>query len=85
MGDVVLHLPVESNEDVLFGAFVSRFMESRSTEIERCAVSSDAPYLMIRSDPALGEEMRVLIFQEDSAANAFSSGWAKARLEGQAA
>jgi hypothetical protein len=40
---------------------------------------------MIRSDPALGEEMRVLIFQEDSAANAFSSGWAKARLEGQAA
>jgi hypothetical protein len=79
MGDVVLQLPVETNEDHLFGAYVSRFMESRSTEVERMAASSDAPYLMIRSDPAVGDDVRILIFQEDRAASAFSSGWAQAR------
>jgi len=85
MGDVVLHLPVEANEDVLFGAFVSRFMESRSIEVERLAASSDAPYLMIRSDPALGDAVRVLIFQEHGAASAFSSGWDRERRRGKAA
>jgi hypothetical protein len=79
MGDVVLQLPVQTNEDHLFGAYVSRFMESRSNEVERMAASSDAPYLMIRSDPAVGDDVRILIFQEHSAASAFSTGWAQAR------
>jgi hypothetical protein len=82
MADVVLQLPVESNEDLLFGAYVDRFMESRSSDVERYAEASDAPYLMIRSDPAVGEAVRILIFQEDAAANDFSSGWAKARAKG---
>jgi hypothetical protein len=84
MTDVVLELPVQPNEDHLFGAYVSRFMENRSTDIERYAACSDAPYLMIRSDPAVGDEVRILIFQERSAAHAFSSGWAKARAQRQA-
>ncbi|HTI67450.1 MAG TPA: hypothetical protein VL460_07905 [Caulobacteraceae bacterium] len=82
MGDVVLQLPVETNEDLLFGAYVDRFMESRSNDVERFAVSSDAPYLMIRSDPAVGAAVKILIFQEHGAATAFSSGWAKARAKG---
>lgn len=77
MADIVLQLPVGSSEDMLFGAFVSRFMESRASEVEQ----SDAPYLMIRSDPAVGDDVRILIFQEDAAASAFSSGWAKARSQ----
>ena len=79
MTDVVLQLPVENSEDVLFGAFVSRFMERRANEVERYAASSDAPYLMIRSDPAVGDEVRILIFQEPAAASDFSSEWARAR------
>lgn len=82
MGDVVLQLPVESSEDLMFGAYVDRFMQSRSTDVERFAASSDAPYLMIRSDPAVGDEVRILIFQEHGAARAFSSGWAQARARG---
>ena len=79
MADVVLQLPVYAAEEVLFGAFVSRFMETRANDVERYAASSDAPYLMIRSDPAMGDEVRILIFQEHSAASEFSSEWARAR------
>jgi len=82
MADVVLKLPIREGEEAqLFGSYLNRFMESRSSEAERMAPFSDAPYLMIRSDPGLTEDMKVLIFQERSAASAFSSGWAKARNE----
>ena len=81
MGDVVLQLPVETNEDMLFGAYVNRFIESRAYEVERFSVSSDAPYLMIRQDPALGDQVRILIFQESDTASDFSSGWAEARVQ----
>jgi len=83
MTDVVLHLPVDTGEDVLFGAFVSRFMETRANDVERYAAYSDAPYLMIRSDPAVGDQVRILIFQEHSAASDFSSEWARARAGGK--
>lgn len=79
MADVMLQLPVGTSEDGLFGAYVNRFMESRSIDIERYAAISDAPYLMIRQDPAVGDEVRILIFQEHQAASAFSNGWARAR------
>jgi hypothetical protein len=85
MTDVVLQLPVDTGEDLLFGAYVSRFMETRANDVERCAASSDAPYLMIRSDPAVGDQVRILIFQEHGAASDFSSGWARARARGRAA
>jgi hypothetical protein len=81
MAEVVLQLPVAANEDLVFGRFLDRFMESRSREVERMAASSDAPYLMIHTDPALGETMRVLTFQEEDAAFAFSRGWAAARAQ----
>jgi hypothetical protein len=84
MTDVVLQLPVGTSEDLLFGAFVNRFMESRSTDVERYAAVSDAPYLMIRQDPAVGDDVRILIFQEHQAASAFSNGWAKARARAEA-
>jgi hypothetical protein len=80
MTDIVLTLPIEAGEEaLLFGSFLNRFMESRSSEAERMAESSDAPYLMLRSDPGDGQDIKVLIFQERSVASAFSAGWAKAR------
>jgi hypothetical protein len=80
MTDVVLTLPIETGEEAqLFGTFFNRFMESRSSEAERMAESSDAPFLMLRSDPGPSGDIKVLIFQETSVAAAFSAGWAKVR------
>ena len=84
MTDVVLTLPVKTGEEsILFGRFLNRFMESRSCEALQMAASSDAPYMMIRSDPLDGQELKVLTFQEKSVASAFSADWAK--LSGAAA
>jgi hypothetical protein len=76
MTDVVLTLPVKAGEEaLLFGRFLNRFMESRSFEAEQMAAESDAPYMMVRSDPLDGQELKVLTFQEKSVASAFSAGW----------
>ena len=78
MSDVVLNLPVKAGEEaMLFGRFLNRFMESRSEEAEKMAAFSDAPYMMVRSDPMDGEDLKVLTFQETSVASAFSAGWTK--------
>jgi hypothetical protein len=83
MTDVVLTLPVKAGEEALmFGRFLNRFMESRSFEAERMAANSDAPYMMVRSDPLDGQELKVLTFQEKSVASAFSAGWAMLRKGG---
>ena len=77
MTDVVLRLPVADEDDQLFGRYLNRFMEDRSDDAERMADTSDAPYMMISSDPL--QACKVVVFQERSAASAFSSGWAEAR------
>ena len=83
MADVVLTVPVQLGEEAqLFGSFFNRFMEKCSKEAERLASSIDAPYLMMRSDPAVGHEVKVLTFQEHSVASDFSSGWAEVRTQG---
>ena len=80
MTDVVVTVPVnEGEESLLFGEYLNGFVESRSFEADRLAPISDAPYLMMRSDPGVGQEIKVLTFQERSAARDFSSGWASAR------
>lgn len=79
MAEVVLQLPVEINEDLLFGRFLDRFIEARASDVDRLSTTSDAPYVMIHSDPNLGDSVRVITFQEAAAANDFSSGWARAR------
>ena len=82
MADVVVTLPVRIGEEAqLFGRYLNGFMESRSFEAESMASFSDAPYLMMRSDPGEVEEIKVLTFQERSVASDFSSGWANARTQ----
>ena len=86
VSDVVIQFPVRRGEEAqLFGAYLSEFMERRTDEAERCAADSDAPYLMIRSDPFTDVEFKVLTFQQQSAAQAFSTGWAIARTRRAAA
>jgi hypothetical protein len=80
MTDVVIKLPVHDGAEAeLFGDFLNRFIHDSSSLADQQAADSDAPYLMVRSDPMRDLEMKVLIFQESSAAVAFSDGWAQAR------
>jgi hypothetical protein len=79
MGDVVVRLPVRGSEEAqLFGDYLSQFLESRGLEADLWAANSDAPFLMVHSDPLAEVEMKVITFQERHAAQAFSQGWAKA-------
>jgi hypothetical protein len=80
MTDVVLKLPIQPGEEAIhFGRYLSRFMESFPTETQEQADEGDAPRLMIRADPVAGEEAKILIFQENGLADAFSAGWARVR------
>jgi hypothetical protein len=80
MGDVIVKLPVHDGEEAqLFGSFLSTFIEGCSPLAELWAAQSDAPYLMVRSDPQSDVEMKVLIFQEPDAALDFSRGWDEAK------
>ena len=80
MSEVVIELPVDLGDEAqAFGAYVSRFMESRSDEAERYALVGEAPYFMMRSDPLYDRELKVITFQQPSAARAFSKGWALER------
>ena len=79
MTDVVIKFPVKLGAEAeLFGDYLNRFIQDSSPIADRNA-DSDAPYLMVRSDPLPDQELKVLIFQESSAAAAFSNGWAQAR------
>ncbi len=73
MADVVITLPVRSGaEDELFGSYFNRFLESRCRP-EPC--DADAPFVMLRSDPAYEPPVKTVIFQEHDMAAEFSSGW----------
>ena len=81
MSDVVVKLPVRDDEEAqLFGDYLSRFLQSRDQEAELWAANSDAPYVMVHSDPLTDVEMKVITFQERRAAAAFSQGWAEAQI-----
>ncbi len=76
MSDVVIQLPVQTGEESeLFGAYLAEFMEGCLGEADRWAEDNDAPYLMVRSDPLIDVEVKVLTFQQPSAAQAFCVGW----------
>lgn len=80
MSDVVVKLPLRNLEEAqLFGVYLSRFLQSCDRAAERWAANSDAPYVMVHSDPLADIEMKVVTFQERQAAADFYQGWAQAR------
>jgi hypothetical protein len=80
MADVVVTLPIQIGEEsTLFGRYLNTFMESRSFEADELAQTCDAPFMMVRSDPGDGQEIKVLIFQHTEMASEFSTGWAQTR------
>ncbi len=82
MTDVVLRLPIQPGlEAQEFGLYLSEFMEQRSPWAEQHAAEADAPFMMIRGDPASGEEAKVVIFQEHRLASSFSAGWERRRAQ----
>ncbi len=79
MGDVVVKLPVRPGEEAeLFGSFLNSFIEGCGPQAELWAANSDAPYVMVRSDPQHGLDLKVLTFQETRVARDFAQGWAEA-------
>jgi hypothetical protein len=85
MTDVVLKLPIQPGEEAhLFGQYLAEFMARSLRWAEPRAATANAPFLMIRGDPASGQEAKVLIFQEDRLARAFSNGWDRRRGAGSA-
>ncbi len=85
MSDVVIQFPVRPGEESqLFGVYLAEFMEGCANDAEQCAADSDAPYLMVRTDPMQDVEVKVLTFQQTSAAQAFSQGWALAKTRRRA-
>jgi len=82
MGDVVVRLPISGNDEaLLFGNVLATFIERCGPRAELWAAESDAPYLMVRSDPQPDVEIKVLIFQEQRAAQDFAQRWSKARSD----
>ena len=80
MTDVIVKLPVRNSEEAqLFGDYLSRFLQSCDEQAELWAANSDAPYVMVHSDPLTDIEMKVVTFQARHAAAAFSQGWAEAQ------
>jgi hypothetical protein len=80
MSDVIVKLPLRTGEEAqLFGSFLSKFLEGCYQAADLWAANSDAPYIMIHSDPLTDMEMKVVTFQERRVARAFSQGWAQAR------
>ena len=81
VSDVVVRFPVrEGREAQLFGTYLSEFMARLARQAELLAGDGDAPCLMVRSDPLADCELKELIFQLDSDAQDFSSGWDRARM-----
>ena len=85
MTDIVLTVPVcDGEEDRLFGRFLDRFIEAASAALAAGDgdAGSDAPLLMVRSDPLPGGAIKQVIFQEPGTADAFSRGWSRALTRG---
>ena len=77
MSDVIVQFPVRAGREAqLFGTYLASFMETLSNNPALAA--ADAPWLMVRSDPLKDVDVKVLTFQEASAASDFTSGWKRA-------
>ena len=75
----MITLPVRPGEKAqAFGDYLNRFVETRSAEVLNDA-EADAPYVMVRTEFGPLGEVKTVIFQEQPAAAAFSSGWLRAR------
>jgi hypothetical protein len=84
MSDVVVELAVSTGAEAdLFGEYFQRFVDRAF--IQAMTSDTDAPLLMLRSDPMQDREVKVVIFQERAAADAFTTGWALVRAGGDAA
>jgi hypothetical protein len=86
MTDVVIKLPIKTDQEAnLFSTYLNRFMQGRSAVVDDLPEATDAPYLIVHSDPSLDRELKVVTFQNLGAARAFSVGWERARgaLDGE--
>lgn len=80
MTDIVVRCELKDDaEQAAFGAYLSRFIESLAEEMARIADRLEAPFLMVRSEPQVQGDLRVITFQEPGAARDFAAGWRRVR------
>lgn len=80
MSDVVVRLPIRDEaEEQAFTRYLSGFVSSLVDDAMRLASVLDAPLLMVRSEPQMSGDLRVLTFQQPAVARLFASGWSLAR------
>ena len=85
MTDFVLRLPIrDADENRAFGGYLAHFLESRAGEVDRLAAQMDAPYVMVRDEPTLDADLRIVVFQLRRAAQAFAEGWERLCAEARA-
>ena len=80
MTDIVVRCELKDEaESEAFGAYLSRFVEAAASEIAAIADRLEAPFLMVRSEPQVHGDLRVVTFQEADTARDFTAGWRRAR------
>lgn len=74
MKDVTVEVAVHTGEeDELFGETVNRFVELNQGE------SSDAPFMMVKSEYRAGALYKTVIFEDDAPASEFETLWRRQR------
>lgn len=80
MTDVVLTLPIQEGDEArLFGTYLQDYMQALATDSRLMSPGSEAPFLMVHSNPSTIGEVKVITFQETHLASEFSIGWDRAR------
>lgn len=80
MTDVVLTLPIQEGDEArLFVSYLQDYMHALETDATLMSPDSEAPFLMVHSNPSSAGEIKVITFQETHLASEFSVGWDRAR------
>lgn len=75
-GDVVLKMTLRTLEEgEAFAGFLTRFLDGCGEAMDRLTAPTEAPFMMVTSEPAGDSDLRTVTFQEPALAAAFSKGW----------
>jgi hypothetical protein len=82
VGDVVLKMSLRTLEEAdAFSGFLTRFLGACGEAVDHLAAPSEAPFVMVTTEPGPETDLRTVTFQEPDLAAAFARGWDCARGE----
>jgi hypothetical protein len=81
--EVVLRMTLRTLEEAeVFSRVLTRFLETCVTAVDRLVSPTEAPFVMVTSEPIGALDVRTLTFVEPAMAQAFASAWNGAREGG---